>query len=59
MQKANQNDPFVQVLMAQAHEKLGERDQAMALYGKAASATAHNPPAAFARPFAAKKLATS
>jgi tetratricopeptide (TPR) repeat protein len=56
--KANQNDPFIQVLMAQAHEKLGEKDQAKALYQKAAATTAHNPPAAFARPFAMKKLAT-
>ena len=58
LQKANQNDPFIQVLMAQAHEKLGEKEQAMALYRKAAATTAHNPPAAFARPFATKKLAT-
>lgn len=56
LQKANQNDPFIQVLMAQAHEKLGETDQAMALYRKAAATVAHNPPAAFARPFATKKL---
>ena len=54
--KANQNDPFIQVLMAQAHEKLGEMDRAMALYRKAAASTGHNPPAAFARPFARKKL---
>jgi tetratricopeptide (TPR) repeat protein len=58
LQKANQNDPFIQVLMAQAHEKLGAKDQAMALYRKAASTTAHNPPAAFARPLATRKLAT-
>jgi hypothetical protein len=57
LQKANQSDPFIQVLMAQAHEKLGEKEQAMALYRKAAATTAHNPPAAFARPFATKKLA--
>ena len=56
LQKANQNDPFIQVLMAQAHEKLGEKEQAMALYRKAAASTGHNPPAAFARPFAQKKL---
>jgi len=30
----------------------------MALYRKAAGTTAHNPPAAFARPFATKKLLT-
>ncbi len=58
LQKANQNDAFIQVLMAQAHEKLGQTDQAMALYRKAASTTGHNPPAAFARPFATKQLAT-
>lgn len=58
LQKANQNDPFIQVLMAQAHEKLGEKEQAMSLYRKAAATTAHNPPAAFARPFAMKKLST-
>ena len=58
LQKANQNDPFIQVLMAQAHEKLGENEQATALYRKAAAATNHNPPAAYAVPFARKKLGT-
>jgi tetratricopeptide (TPR) repeat protein len=56
LQKARQDDPFIQVLMAQAYEKLGDADQAKAMYRKAASTTAHNPPAAFARPFATKKL---
>ncbi len=56
LQKARQDDPFIQVLMAQAHEKLGERAQADALYVKAAATTAHNPPAAFARPLATKKI---
>ena len=56
MQKARQDDPFIQVLMAQAYEKLGDRENADALYKKAAAATGHNPPAAYARPFAAKKL---
>lgn len=56
LQKARQDDPFIQVLMAQAHEKLGDRESADALYKKAAATTAHNPPAAYARPFAAKKL---
>lgn len=55
--KANQNDPFIQCLIGQAHEKLGERDQAIQAYTKAYSTTAHNPPAAFAKPFARKKLA--
>ncbi len=56
LQKARQEDAFIQVLMAQAYEKLGDREQAKALYKKAASITAHNPPAAFARPLATKKL---
>ncbi|HEY6139158.1 MAG TPA: DUF885 family protein [Thermoanaerobaculia bacterium] len=55
--KARQDDPFIQFLMAQAYEKLGDMEQANALYRKAASTTAHNPPAAYARPMAAKKLA--
>ena len=56
LQKARQDDPFIQVLMAQAYEKLGDREQARALYQKAAATTAHNPPAAYARPLASKKL---
>lgn len=43
--------------MGIAHEKLGQREEAMAFYRRAAQTTAHNPPAAFARPFALKKLA--
>jgi len=56
LQKARQDDPFIQVLMAQAYEKLGDKEAANALYRKAASTTAHNPAGAFARPFAQKKL---
>ena len=56
LQKANQNDPFIQCLIGQTHEKLGDKDKAMEYYRKAASATAHNPPNAYARPFATKKL---
>ena len=56
LQKARQDDPFIQVLMAQAYEQLGDREHAQELYRKAAAATAHNPPAAYARPLALKKL---
>ena len=56
LQKANQNDPFIQCLMGQTYEKLGEKDKALDCYRKAAATAAHNPPAAFARPFAMKKL---
>jgi len=57
LMKANQNDPFIQCLIGQTYEKLGDKDKAMDMYRKAANATAHNPPAAFGRPFATKKLA--
>jgi len=56
LQKANQNDPFIQCLVAQTYEKMGEKEKAMEFYRKAAATTAHNPPAAYARPFAKKKI---
>jgi tetratricopeptide (TPR) repeat protein len=56
LQKANQNDPFIQCMLGQTYEKLGDKDKAMECYRKAAATNAHNPPAAYARPFAQKKL---
>lgn len=56
LQKARQDDPFIQALMAQAYEKLGDTAKAKELYAKAGATTAHNPPGAYARPLAAKKL---
>ncbi len=56
LQKANQNDPFIQCLIGQTYEKLGDREKAMEYYKKASLTTAHNPPAAYARPFARRKL---
>ncbi|HVO97658.1 MAG TPA: hypothetical protein VMT15_06300 [Bryobacteraceae bacterium] len=58
LQKAQQNDPFIQCLLGQTYEKLGDKDQAMEAYKRAASARAHNPPAAYAVPFSKKKLAS-
>lgn len=55
-QRASANDPFIQCLIGMTYEKLGDKDKAMEAYRKAAATTAHNPPAAFARPFARKKL---
>jgi tetratricopeptide (TPR) repeat protein len=56
LNKANQNDPFIQCMMGQTYEKLGEKDKAMEYYRKASTASLHNPPAAYAVPFARKKL---
>jgi len=54
--KANQNDPFIQCMIGETHEKLGDKDKAMEFYRKASTASSHNPPAAYAVPFARKKL---
>lgn len=56
LQKANQNDAFIQCLIAQTYEKLGDKDKAMEYYKKASGARGHNPPAAYAVPLARKKL---
>jgi len=56
LQKANQRDGFILCLLGMTLEKLGDKDRAMETYRKAASISGHNPPAAFARPFAARKL---
>ena len=56
--KANQNDGFIQCLMGQTYEKLGDNEKALEYYRKASTAIAHNPAAAYAVPFAEKKLAS-
>jgi tetratricopeptide (TPR) repeat protein len=48
LQKANQNDPFIQSLLAETYEKLGDKEKAAELYKKASTTTAHNPPGAYA-----------
>ncbi|MDE3168179.1 MAG: tetratricopeptide repeat protein, partial [Acidobacteriota bacterium] len=54
----NQNDPFYHCLLGMALERQGKKEAATEMYRKAyAAALGHNPPAAFARPFARKKLA--
>ena len=56
LQKANQRDPFILSLLAQAYEKSGDQAQAMEYYQKVLTSNAHNPTNAFARPLAKKKL---
>ncbi|MGO9641419.1 MAG: tetratricopeptide repeat protein, partial [Candidatus Acidiferrales bacterium] len=58
LRKANQNDPFIQCLIGQTYEKLGDKDKALEYYRKASTAISHNPPAAHAVPLAKKKIAS-
>ena len=55
--RGNQRDPFMHCLLAMALEQEGKTDEANAGYRQAWDlAAAHNPPAAFVRPFVRKKL---
>ena len=54
--KADQRDPFILVLLAQAYEKSGDKTQAMEYYRKVLASNNHGPTNAFARPIAKKKL---
>ena len=56
LQKADQDDPFILALMAQAYEKLDESAKAKDLYRKILTVTSHNPANAYARPLAMEKL---
>lgn len=59
LQKANQKDLFVLVLLAQAYEKSGDSKTALDYYRKVLQINSHSPTNAFARPLAQKKLAAS
>jgi len=57
LQKTSPRDPFFLCLIAETYEKMGKTSDAMEYYRKAlAIATGHNPPNAYARPLAQKKL---
>ena len=56
LQKANQKDPFILVLIAQAYEKSGDQKNAMDYYRKVLEIYAHSPTGAFSRPLAQKKV---
>jgi tetratricopeptide (TPR) repeat protein len=57
LQRAEIADPFIQCLTGQTYEALGDRGKALEFYRRAADSTAHSVPAAYARPFAQKRLA--
>jgi tetratricopeptide (TPR) repeat protein len=55
--RGNENDPYFHYLLGEALEQQGKRDDARAMYQLAYDkATGHNPPAAFTRPAARRKL---
>jgi len=56
LNRASSNDPFIECLLGQAFEKLGDRGRALEFYRKAALATAHSVPAAYGQPFARRAL---
>jgi tetratricopeptide (TPR) repeat protein len=57
LQKANQEDPFILMLLAQSYEKAGDTARAKEYYTKVLANNGHGPTNAFARPVAKKKLA--
>jgi tetratricopeptide (TPR) repeat protein len=56
LQKADQHDPFILCLTAEAYETLGDKSNATELYRKVLTINSHNPPNAFARPLAKDKV---
>ena len=56
--KADQNDPFIQCMIARTYEKLSNKEKALEYYRKVSTAIAHNPAAAYAVAFAKKKLSS-
>lgn len=57
LQQANQKDPLVLCLQAQAYEKFGDKAHARQFYEQILAINTHNPANAFARPVAKQKLA--
>jgi tetratricopeptide (TPR) repeat protein len=55
--KANPEDPFILVLLAESYEKSGDAARAKDYYRKVMANNGHSPTTAFARPLARRKLA--
>ena len=56
LQRAAQNDAFIQCMVGETYEKLGDKGKAMEYYRMAAAVQGHNPPAAYAKRFTRQKL---
>jgi Flp pilus assembly protein TadD len=56
LQKADQHDAFILVLLGQAYEKSGDAATAKNYYRKVLDVNGHSPTVAFSRPLAKKKL---
>ncbi len=56
LQEADQQDPFILLLLAEANEKLGQPDRARDYYLKVLASTSHAVNSAFARPVARRKI---
>jgi tetratricopeptide (TPR) repeat protein len=56
LQQADQEDPFILLLTAEAYEQLGEASRAREYYGRVLSSNSHAVNNAFARPVARRKL---
>lgn len=59
LQKANQRDPLILSLLAQAYEKTGDQANALQYYRRVLEINAHSPTNAFARPLAKEKVAAA
>ena len=55
-QKANQSDAFIVSMIGQTYEKLHDVNESLNWYKRDLEFTTHNPPVAYARPLAKKKL---
>ena len=54
--QAAQSDAFILTMIGETLEKLGRNSQALDYYRRALTVSAHNPPVAYARPFAKTKI---